>query len=73
MERNLLIRNILVRADGGLNILITEDAQNRVGMPEGVRHARTLDLNIHYIDCPGQPGTARSVSRSDRMGWMLRF
>jgi hypothetical protein len=48
--------DVLARMDEGLNIIIREDTPNRVEMPGGIRHARTLDLTFHYIDYPRQSG-----------------
>lgn len=49
--------DVLARMDEGLNIIIREDTQRKVEMPDGIRHARTLDLTFHYIDYPRQSGT----------------
>ena len=39
-----------MRNDKGLNIIIRDDARIRNTVPEGVRHANALDMNIFYID-----------------------
>ena len=42
--------DVLMRDDHGLNIVIRDDSKNRIMVPEGIKRAYSLDMNIYYIN-----------------------
>ena len=50
--------DVLARNDDGLNIVIRDDSSEKIEIPEGVKLANALDLNIYYINLQRQNGAA---------------
>jgi len=46
------------RKDTGLNILIRDDSESVISLPEGVRYTKSLDLNTYYINIAVQDAAA---------------
>jgi len=58
-DRDVHEIDVLVRKDKGLNITIRDDSTEEIRLPEGVRRARSLGLNIYYMDV-GVPAVVSS-------------
>ena len=42
--------DVLIRKDNGLNIVIKDDSSGKIEIPDDTKQAKSLDLNIYYIN-----------------------
>ena len=42
--------DVLVRNDDGLNVVIKDDSSGKIDVPEGIKQAKLLDMNIYYLN-----------------------
>ena len=50
--------DILIRKDKGLNIVIKDNSTGKIEISEGITQAKSLDLNIYYINFDAKEGAA---------------
>lgn len=54
--------DVLIRMDDGLNIVIKDDSSGEIDISEDIKQAKSLDLNIYYINIDSKQYSDRSVT-----------